>query len=397
MEFIKIIFDIILYALFTYMALGVLYVFVFAIIGKFYRKPQQKEGNSQRKYAVFIPGYKEDQVILEVANHALKQNFPKDQYDVVVIADSFNSTTINSLKQLPITLIEVVFAKSTKSKALKAAMKRLEKEYDVALVLDADNLMAPDFLQKIDEKFQEGYQIVQGHRVAKNMNTPFAILDAISEEINNYIFRKSHRAMGLSSAIIGSGMAFDYNLFEKMMANIHAVGGFDKELELEMLRDGKEIEYVEDAYVYDEKVQKSQVMYNQRRRWLSAQFVYFRRYFLNATYHLITKGNIDYFDKAVQMVLPPRIILLGVLAIQILVGFFIPFGPVYEAWLILGGLFFTSMILAVPSKFYNNKTLKALLYIPHGFWLMIKSFMNLKGANKQFIHTPHTSTVSNSK
>jgi hypothetical protein len=49
---------------------------------------------------------------------------------------------------------------------------------------------------------------VQGHRTAKNTNNSWAILDAISEEINNNIFRKGHRVLGLSSAIIGSGMAF---------------------------------------------------------------------------------------------------------------------------------------------------------------------------------------------
>ncbi len=397
MEFVKIILDIILYALFAYIAFGAFYVFIFAIIGKFYRTSKTSENVSQRKYAVFIPGYKEDQVILEVANHALKQDFPKDQYDVIVIADSFEYTTITELKKMPIILTEVVFEKSTKSKALNEAMRRAEKEYDVALVLDADNLMAPDFLQKIDAKFQEGFQIVQGHRVAKNMDTSFAILDAISEEISNYIFRRAHRAIGLSSAIIGSGMAFDYNLFKNLMLNIHAVGGFDKEIELKTLREKIKIEYVEDAYVYDEKVQKSEVMYNQRRRWLSAQFVYFRRYFFNATMHLITKGNIDYFDKALQMLLPPRIILLGVLTIQVLIGYFIPFGPNYIVWLILAGLFFLGMLLAVPKKFYNNNTLKAVLYIPHGFWLMLKSFMSLKGANNKFIHTPHTSNTSNPK
>ena len=84
-----------------------------------------------------------------------------------------------------------------------------------------------------------------------------AVLDAISEEINNHIFRKGHRVLGLSSAIIGSGMAFRYNYFKNLMLTVTAVGGFDKEIELKMLKEGRTIEYLDDAVVLDEKVQKA--------------------------------------------------------------------------------------------------------------------------------------------
>jgi hypothetical protein len=40
--------------------------------------------------------------------------------------------------------------------------------------------------------------VVQGHRASKNTKD-FAMLDAISEEINNNIYSKGHRAIGMSS------------------------------------------------------------------------------------------------------------------------------------------------------------------------------------------------------
>ena len=212
--------------------------------------------------------------------------------------------------------MEVSFLKSTKSKALNKAMLVLESVYDIAVVLDADNVMAKDFLTKINNAFQQDVTAVQGHRTAKNVNNSWAILDAVSEEINNSIFRKGHRVLGLSSAIIGSGMAFKYDYFKNLMATVTAVGGFDKEIELKMLKEGKEILYLNDALVYDEKVQKSEVFGNQRRRWLSAQLHYFRKDILKATKALILKGNIDYFDKAIQFIQPPRILLLGALGLS---------------------------------------------------------------------------------
>jgi hypothetical protein len=48
--------------------------------------------------------------------------------------------------------------------------------------------------------------VVQGHRAAKT-HKDFAMLDAISEEINNNIYSKGHRAIGMSSRLAGSGMA----------------------------------------------------------------------------------------------------------------------------------------------------------------------------------------------
>ena len=292
--------------LFVILLLPTLYIFVFAAAGLLYRQPPYPKSPAKRKIAVLIPGYKEDEVILEVAQDALMQDYPSEWYDVIIVADSFRPNTIELLNKLPIKVIEVRFEKSTKSKALNKAMEQLTVSYDIAVVLDADNLMAKDFLSKVNATFEKDYMAVQGHRAAKNVDTNLAILDAVSEEINNQIFRKGHRVMGLSSAIIGSGMAFRYDYFKNLMTTVTAVGGFDKEIELKMLKNRFKIEYLDDALVYDEKVQKAEVFSNQRRRWLSAQLHYFRQDFGSSLIALISHGNIDYFDKAMQFIQPGR-------------------------------------------------------------------------------------------
>ncbi|MGZ0016173.1 glycosyltransferase [Yeosuana sp. AK3] len=352
-----------------------------------------------KKMAVLIPGYKEDEVIIEVANLALKQDYPSNLYDVVIIADSFKKETLNSLKTLPIKLIEVSFEKSTKSKALNKAMSVLTEAYDIAVVLDADNVMAPNFLKKINAAFEHDFMAVQGHRTAKNVNNSWAVLDAISEEINNNIFRKGHRVLGLSSAIIGSGMAFRYQYFKTLMLTVMAIGGFDKEIELKMLKEGRKIVYLDDAMVYDEKIQKSEVFGNQRRRWLSAQFHYFKTDILSAFKHLILKGNIDYFDKAIQFIQPPRILLLGAVII-FSVGFiltnYLLDNQVYltNYWIVLAVACVLSFIFSVPKSYYNLKTFKALASLPKGMLMMLLSLLKIKGANKTFIHTQHTSSTN---
>jgi cellulose synthase/poly-beta-1,6-N-acetylglucosamine synthase-like glycosyltransferase len=388
--------NIIQIVLLVLLGLATLYILIFSIASLFYKQQHYSDNGNIKRMAVLVPGYKEDEVIIEVATLALEQEYPTSLFDVVIIADSFKEKTLTALKKLPIKLIEVSFDKSTKSKALNKAMATLDQDYDIAVVLDADNVMAPDFLAKINAAFENDFIAVQGHRTAKNTNNSWAILDAISEEINNNIFRKGHRVLGLSSAIIGSGMAFRYDYFKSLMATVTAVGGFDKEIELKMLKEGRKIVYLEDAVVFDEKIQKSEVFGNQRRRWLSAQFHYFKKDFLNALKDLILKGNIDYFDKTIQFILPPRILLLGAVVL-FGVGFFLANYllnnqiPYTNCWITLVASCVLSFVFSVPRSFYNLKTLGALACLPKGMLMMFLSLLKIKGANKAFIHTQHTS------
>jgi cellulose synthase/poly-beta-1,6-N-acetylglucosamine synthase-like glycosyltransferase len=378
--------------LLIYLGSTSLYLFIFAIASLFPYKRKKPHDFKKRRFALLIPCYREDEVIIEVSKSALSQNYPKSHFDVIVIADKFEQKTIKKLKDLPIILYNEDFPVSTKTRALNHALINLpDNKYDVVCILDADNLMEPDFLGKVNDSFSNGYIAVQGHRVAKNMNTNFAILDAISEEVNNNLFRKGHRVLGLSSALIGSAMAFDYKFFKNLMQDVEVVGGFDKEIELRLLRDGYLIEYLPFAYVYDEKVQNAAVFSRQRRRWLSAQFHYFGIHFVPALKALFTKGNIDYFNKALQYLQLPRVLLAGILAILTATSWLFNRQSHFTmAWSISLFLALVTILLSVPAKFYTFTTIKAMAALPIGFLYMLLSLLRIKGANKQFIHTKHT-------
>jgi cellulose synthase/poly-beta-1,6-N-acetylglucosamine synthase-like glycosyltransferase len=396
-----IILTILLSIIYIYIGISVMYAFVFSIAGKLGRIKPSTDFAPESKFAVMIPTYKSDEVILSSAKDAVMQKFPKDCYDVIVIADSLQPATIEELKQIPAKVIEVSFEQSTKAKSLNKAFDILPQDhYDYVLILDADNHMSRDFLSKINSKlYHSKAQAIQGHRVAKNLNTNFAILDAISEEVNNHIYRKGHRVLGLSSGLIGSGMAFDYSMYKEVLKTIHAVGGFDKESELKLLKQKVKIEYAEDALLYDEKVENSEVFGNQRRRWISAQLHYFKKFFLAGIIDLITKGNIDFFDKAFQQFLLPRVILLGSLilftglsVISSIAG--IAIGPSPNQWLLLLVGWSAGILLAIPNNYLNKKTFKAIAQLPKAILVMFATLFKLKGANKKFIHTPHRNITS---
>lgn len=391
--------NIILALLFFYLFVSNFYFLVFGLAYALSSKKQTPTGSARKhRIAVFIPSYKEDEVIVPVAQKALAQNYDSDYFRVAVIADSLQDETLEKLYALPIETVVVSFEKSTKSKALRAGMAKLGNNYDIAVVLDADNIMAPDFLEKVNAAFADGYQVVQGHRVAKNVDSNFAVLDAASEEVNNSIFRKGHRVLGLPSALIGSGMAFNYKLFRDFMASVNAVGGFDKELELKLTREKVAIEYLEDALVYDEKISEKGAFENQRKRWLSAQLVYFQRFFLKALVQLLTKANLGFFDKALQMILPPRVMSLGlsILLWALAAIHFLLFQeqlPLsfasFLGWHLNLASIVLALSLALPLRMYNNQLLKAALSLPSAILSMFAIMFKLKGANKKFIHTKH--------
>jgi cellulose synthase/poly-beta-1,6-N-acetylglucosamine synthase-like glycosyltransferase len=381
---------------FLYCALSVIYLFILAIAGKFFYRNMYANGviETKKKIAVLVPAYKEDGIIFSTANSLLQLVYPKDMYDVYIIADSFQQQTLADLRQLSIHVFEVSFDKSTKTKSLNEAFSRIDKEYDIALICDADNMLAKDFLQKINNAFVQGARALQGRRVAKNLDTSFAILDACSEGINNNIFRKGTNAIGISSSVIGSGMAFEFDRIKNVLSQINAVGGFDKPLQLKIVQQGIKIQYLEDALVFDEKVDSSHAFKQQRKRWVSSQFIYLKQFFFPAFKELF-KGNVSYFNLAIaNNIILPRAFLFMAMPLLVLIAFFIS-----KTWLIASAclwiLYFITIALALPSELINKDLLHAILKLPKAIGIMFGTLFQMKKSNKTFIHTVHTKTEIN--
>lgn len=294
MGHVLIIIDWFLYILFT---INVLYLLVHSLASCKFSLPKTDKATKHKRFAILIPAYKEDAVIHECVHSCLQQDYPVDHFETIVISDRMQPETNASLAALPIRLVEVHFEKSTKSKSLNVGMAAIGDDFDIALVLDADNVIPSDYLSDINDLFANpDVEAVQTHRIAKNMNNDMALLDAVSEEINNTIFRLGHAKLGLSAALIGSGMAFRYDLFRDTMLNIKAVGGFDRELELTLLYQGKRFYYLPDTFVFDEKIQNTKDFSRQRRRWLSAQWHYCRT-FVKYLGKALAAHNWDFCDK----------------------------------------------------------------------------------------------------
>lgn len=368
--------------------LPVLYLFVFAAFSMQRRREPYPPARKQRRFVTLIPAYKADAVVVRTAQAALAQEYPAELYRVVVIADQLQPATLGELRKLPLTVIEVTFENSSKAKALTAAVEELGPEAaDAVAILDADNLVGGEFIARLNEVFDAGVEAVQAHRTAKNRDTDTAVLDAAGEEINNSIFRRGHVALGFSSALIGSGMAFRYDWF---CANIRrcVTAGEDKELEALLLRERIYIDYLDDVEVLDEKVQGEEAYYNQRRRWIAAQFYALGSAVKNLPGALFS-GNFDYCDKLLQWCLPPRMLLIGLVPLWAVVMTFLdPWGSV--KWWIALVLMLFALAMALPDAQTDAKLGRALRRVPVLVLLTAANLFRLGGTKDKFIHTQHT-------
>lgn len=370
------------------MAGSVGYVCLFAIINLCHNQKKKEKGTSEKrfKYLVLFPAYKEDSVIVNSVRDFLRQDFPSDNYHVVVISDHNTYATNEKLRGLGAEVIIPTFINSSKAKALQLANKTVCGDYDYVVILDADNVVETDFLEELNRSCLQGHRAIQCHRCAKNSDNDISALDGISEEINNNIFRKAHNAIGLSAALIGSGMCIDYNWFAQNVDKL-STAGEDKELEELLIRSRIYIKYESHILVYDEKVSNNDNFQRQRKRWITAQIQSLLRMLPSLPKEAI-KGNINYIDKTVQQALIPRsILVVGILFVSIIMTITIPVWSI--KWWLLFAIYAISLYIAIPRRMRTTMLLRRTRTLFALTLKMMRNLRHIKHSDTTFHHTEH--------
>ena len=380
------------------------YILFFALVSMLWKRPisplsaylegQIRSMREPRQFTflVLYPAYNEDRVIVNSVHTFLGQYYPYKGFHVAVISDHMQPETNEKLAQLPITLLQPIFEKSSKAKAMQYALQQIQGEYDYVVILDADNVVESDFLAKLNEVCNKGYDAIQCHRCAKNSNNDIAVLDGVSEEINNTLFRKAHNRIGLSSALIGSGMCFRYKWFKKNVYKL-STAGEDRELEALLLRQRIHIHYEPDIHVYDEKVSNKDNFQKQRLRWMTAQI---QSLFSLLPYlpQALMEGNIDYIDKTFQQALIPRsMLVVGAFGMALVMTLFCLIFSFtwYIKWWLLFLFICLSLYVSTPKQLRSHSVFGKILSLPKLVWKMVMNILKIDRKNTDFIHTTHDS------
>lgn len=163
------------YTLYIYLSVSVGYIVLFSAASHFFKQKKYPATTVRQRFIILVPAYKEDAVIHACVTSVLRQTYPAELYDLIVISDHMRPETNALLRKERISLIELHEKESSKAKALRIAAETItDQPYDYVLILDADNLISPCYLQELNKAASQSIKAIQTHRKAKNMNTDIA-------------------------------------------------------------------------------------------------------------------------------------------------------------------------------------------------------------------------------
>src|SRR5262249_33750666 len=137
-------------------ALPVLYLCIVSISALLRARQRRKKpiifSPPYARFALLVPAHNEEAVIGKLLESLSELDYPADQYTVHIVADNCTDTTAELARASGYALVHERSDQEKRGKgfALSWLLEQLEKDqltYDAYIVLDADSVVDPAFLQ----------------------------------------------------------------------------------------------------------------------------------------------------------------------------------------------------------------------------------------------------------
>lgn len=333
--------------LFLLLLIPVVYVLVYALASLTKYNNPYPPAKKQHRFLVLFSVLRNGKQVIDSINYFLNlQQYPRDKYDIAVAATQLNEEDLATLLQMPVNIIVPDRDNCTKTYAIQQVMERYSpKEYDAIVLFNSDNRVVPNALQLFNNAYYSGCDAIQGHRMVENLDTPLSVLSAVTEEFNNKLFRKAHTKLGFSSALTGSGMMFDFEMFHRIASRLKG-DDLTTAIEIELLHENIYIEYMEEVICYCKKTEDPSQYSRNRRHWFG-QLI---RNKWKAFWQLplvFLQGKWDLCEKLFQWLLPSRIMLIVYVAVCTLVFTYLDW-TLSLKWYILSTVLLLAFLMALP-------------------------------------------------
>lgn len=245
------------------------------------KKPRYPAAECRRRYAVLICARNEEAVLPELLKSIRAQDYPGGA-DVYVAADNCTDATAAAARAGGAVCFER-FDRSHigKGYALDYLLHRiwaLGRRYDGYFVFDADNLLKPDFIRRMDAAFSPACPIVTGYRNSKNYKGWIAAGYALCFIREARYLNAARMMLGTSCTVTGTGFLVSEQI-------LRAAGGWpwhllceDFQFSAEQILAGRRIGYCADAEFFDEQPQTLAASIPQRMRWCKGFMQVVNRY-----------------------------------------------------------------------------------------------------------------------
>lgn len=359
----------------------------------------------ERSFAILVSAHNEESVIGALLWSLALQQYPMEKRRVYIVANNCTDSTATIVRSTH-------FARclersdgdlATKGSSLAWLWERVAgetSESDCVLILDADNLVAPDFLLEMNRVFDRGFQVVQSARYAKNAGDSWASeLDAVSESLWNRLDQAGRMELGWSATIAGSGTAFERSVFEWLVAG--GVRGLCEDIEWQarLMMEGTKVGYAAKAKVYDEKTKNAGQLGRQRRRWVAGVALTARQYGFGLLASGLRSRNIHHLVAGFAATKPPRSILLCMIGLMVLAEFMIPDAHLLLPWPFWAAAFASFALYVLVGMALDHarpKAYAALAFAPIFFGLMIFATVAgaLRASKQRWVPTVHERGVT---
>ena len=260
------------------------YQFFYIPVAWWKKDPPHRETVPHR-IAVLIAARNEQAVIGNLIDSIKAQDYPAEYVDIFVVADNCTDLTGTVAGAHGAT---VYFRNNTaqvgKGYALQYLLRCIEDDYapfDGYLVLDADNILAPNYITEINKTFSDGYEIITSYRNSKNYGDNW-----ISAGYALWFLRESRYLngarcrLGTSCAVSGTGFLFSHRILEKCGGWHYFLLTEDIQFTIANVVRGEKVGYCPTAVLYDEQPTTFRQSWNQRLRWSKGFFQVDRHYLI---------------------------------------------------------------------------------------------------------------------
>jgi cellulose synthase/poly-beta-1,6-N-acetylglucosamine synthase-like glycosyltransferase len=382
------------------------YYFILSLFG-LYRRREAKILTPSKSFAIVVAAHNEEAVIGPLVENLQLLDYPKELYDIFVVADNCTDKTALIAKNSG-AIVHQRFntEKRGKGYALEWMFHRLfkmERQYDAIVIFDADNLVKDNFLVEMNSKLCQGHKIIQCYLDSKNpFDTWVTNTFSIAFWVTNRLLQLARYNTGcLSNVLGGTGMCISTDVLKEFGWGATSLTE-DLEFSMKALSHGVKTTWAHDAVVYDEKPLTFMQSWYQRKRWAQGQVDVAGRYF----FPLIIKGfrerKIMYFDAAVHLFQPALVMIATffmlvnlISSLQVHYTHIFTLVMPWTGWQILSSIQYLYPIAAlaldrIPWRAYLGLILYP-VFIYSWIPIVFLGFINRK--DKQWSHTKHTRSI----
>ncbi len=246
-------------------------------------KPLASPSKAHR-YAVLIAARNEESVISGLLDSLRAQTYDMSLVTVFVAADNCTDSTAAIARSHGAVVYERFNQLNVgKGYALDFLLQHIGADYpagfDGYFVFDADNILAPDYIERMNEMFSNGHEIVTSYRNSKNFGGNW-----ISAGYALWFLRESRylngarTRLGSSAAVGGTGFLFSQRILNESHGWRFYLLTEDIEFSVYHILRGEKIAICESAVLYDEQPTDFRQSCRQRLRWAKGYVQVFLRY-----------------------------------------------------------------------------------------------------------------------